>query len=129
MDNKRNEATLNRPEGDRVINAPYVFGDIDEAIRQLKEEDAWAKNDRNAITLFKGDDVTIVLTCLHEKARIDNNSVDGIFTVQLMDGRINIQSPDGDIQMKPNQFVSFHRRVDHSIEAIDDATLLLTIHK
>ena len=30
MENKRNEATLNRPEGDRVLDAPYVFINIPE---------------------------------------------------------------------------------------------------
>ena len=38
MENKRNEATLNRPEGDRVLDAPYVFINIPEFIRQLKNE-------------------------------------------------------------------------------------------
>ena len=41
MENKRNEATLNRPEGDRVLDAPYVFINIPEFIRQLKSEEAW----------------------------------------------------------------------------------------
>jgi len=40
MENKRNEATLNRPEGDRVLDAPYVFVNIPEFIRQLKSEEA-----------------------------------------------------------------------------------------
>ena len=129
MENKRNEATINRPEGDRVLDAPYVFGDIEEAIRQLKEEEAWAKNDRNAITLFKSDHVTIVLTCLHEKAAINQNSVDGELTLQLIEGKITVETADGDIEMKPGQFLSFHRRIDHSIKATDDAVLLLTVFK
>ena len=39
MENKRNEATLNRPEGDRVLDAPYVFVSLPEFIRQLKSEE------------------------------------------------------------------------------------------
>ena len=38
MEHKRNEATLNRPEGDRVLDASYVFIDINEFTRQLREE-------------------------------------------------------------------------------------------
>jgi hypothetical protein len=50
MEIKRNEATLNRPEGDRVIDAPFVFLDIPEFIHQVKKEKAWKKYDRNGIT-------------------------------------------------------------------------------
>lgn len=129
MENKRNEATINRPEGDRVIDAPYVFADLDEYTRQLKEEEAWEKNDRNSITLFKSSTSTIVLTCLHENAKIEHNPVDGLLTIQLLDGKLSVSAPDGDIEMRPRQVVFFHPGVNQSILATDDAVLLLTIQK
>ena len=126
MENKRNEATLNRPEGDRVLDAPYVFINIAEFIRQIKSEEAWQKNDRNGITIFKTGRVTMVLTCLHAKAIIKNNLVDGIFTVQVIEGIIRIKTPDGDVDMQANQIMAFHQLVDHSIEALTDSVLLFT---
>jgi hypothetical protein len=126
MENKRNEATLNRPEGDRVIDAPYVFVNIPDFIRQLKSEDAWQKNDRNSITVFKTGRVTMVLTCLHAKAVLKNNLVDGIFTIQVLEGIIRVTTPDGDIDMQTNQVMAFHQLVDHSIVAQMDSVLLLT---
>ena len=126
MENKRNEATLNRPEGDRVIDAPYVFINIPDFIRQLKSEEAWQKNDRNSITVFKTGRVTMVLTCLHAKAVLKNNLVDGIFTIQVLEGIIRIKTPDGDVDMQANQVMAFHQLVDHSIEAMIDCVLLLT---
>ena len=126
MENKRNEATLNRPEGDRVIDAPYVFINIPEFIRQLKSEDAWQKNDRNGITVFKTDRVTTVLTCLRAKAVLKDNLVDGIFTIHVIEGIVRVKSPDGDVDMQANQVVVFHQLVDHSIEAMMDSVLLLT---
>lgn len=126
MELKRNEATLNRPEGDRVIDAPYVFINIPEYIRQLNEEDTWQKNDRNGITLFKTGKVTMVLVCLHAKAVFKNNVVDGIFTIQVIEGIIRVTTPDGDVDMLANQVMAFHQLVDHSIEALTDTVLLLT---
>ena len=126
MENKRNEATLNRPEGDRVIDAPYVFVNIPDFIRQLKSEDAWQKNDRNSITVFKTGRVTMVLTCLHAKAVLKNNLVDGIFTIQVLEGIIRVTTHDGDIDMQANQVMAFHQLVDHSIVAQMDSVLLLT---
>ena len=126
MENKRNEATQNRPEGDRVLDAPYVFVNIPEFIRQLKSEEAWQKNDRNGITVFKTDRVTMVVTCLHAKAVLKNNLVDGIFTIQVLEGIIRVTTPDGEVDMQANQVMAFHQLVDHSIVALMDSVLLLT---
>jgi hypothetical protein len=126
MENKRNEATYNRPEGDRVLDAPYVFINIPEFIRQLKSEEAWQKNDRNGITVFKTGRVTMVLTCLHAKAVLKDVLVDGIFTIHVIEGIVRVKTPDGDVDMQANQVISFHQLVDHSIEAMMDSVLLLT---
>jgi hypothetical protein len=126
MENKRNEATLNRPEGDRVIDAPYVFINIPDFIRQLKSEEAWQKNDRNGITVFKTGRVTMVLTCLRARAVMHDVLVDGIFTIQVLEGIVRIKTPEGEVDMQANQAMVFHQLVDHSIEAMMDSVLLFT---
>jgi quercetin dioxygenase-like cupin family protein len=125
MEIKRNDATLNRPEGDRVLDAPYVFMDMKDRIKQLKEEHAWDKNDRNGITIFKTDKLTTVLTCLRKKAAIKDNTVDGLFQVQVLDGRIRITTDDGDTEMKEGEMIVFHPGIRHTIEALKKSTLLL----
>lgn len=126
MENKRNEATLNRPEGGRAIDAPYMFINIPGFIRQLKKEEAWQKKDRNAITVFKTGRVTMVLVCLHAKAFIKDNMVDGIFMIQVIEGIVRIGNPEGNIDLQAGQLMAFHQLVDHSVEALTDAVLLLT---
>ena len=126
MENKRNEATLSRPEGDRVIDAPYVFINTPEFIQQLMEEEAWQKNDRNAITVYKTSNMTMVLVCLHAKAVLKDNLVDGIFTIQVVEGIIKVSIPDGSVDMLPHQVIAFHQLVDHTVEALTDCVLLLT---
>lgn len=68
----------------------------------------------------------MVVVGLHEKAILKNNVVDGIVTIQVFEGRIRVTTPDGDIELKPNQIVTFHRCIDHSVEALDESVLLLT---
>ncbi len=126
MEIRRNEATINRPEGDRVLNAPYLFIDIPSFIEQVKQEKAWEKNDRNGITVFKSDQVTIVVTALQAGAEITENTVDGLLTVQLMKGDARIKTPGGDINMQAGQIISFHPGVPHSVTAISDAVFLLS---
>ena len=53
MENTIIEATYNRPEGDREIDSPVLLIDIPDLIEQIKDENAWKENDRNAITVFK----------------------------------------------------------------------------
>ena len=43
MEVKANSATRNRPDGERMLDAPYVFTDIKATIDQLKEEESWKK--------------------------------------------------------------------------------------
>jgi len=125
MEKKRNEATLNRPEGDRVIDAPYVFMNLGQFIKQLKNEEAWNKNDRNGITIFKTENVTTVLTCLHKDAMIKDNSVDGILQVHVLGGRIRVTTADGDIGMQEGEMIVFHPGIRHTIEALKKSSLLL----
>jgi quercetin dioxygenase-like cupin family protein len=125
MEIKRNEATLNRPEGDRVLDAPYVFMNLDKFIKQIKDEEAWEKSDRNSITIFKTDEVTTVLTCLHKGAAIKDNTIDGLFQVLVLDGKVRITTQDGDAEIRENEMVTFHPNVYHNIEAVKKSTLLL----
>src|SRR5215467_12850390 len=108
MEIKRNDATLNRPAGDRVLDAPFVYIDTEEFITQVKSEEAWEKNDRNAITVFKTDNLTTVLSCLHKDAVIKDNTVDGIFQVQVLDGKIRVTTDAGDTEMKEGEMMVFH---------------------
>jgi quercetin dioxygenase-like cupin family protein len=125
MEIKRNEATLNRPEGSRVLDAPYVFTNFESFVEQLTDEDAWHKNDRNGITLFKSDELTTVLTRLHKNASLHENEVDGLFQVQVLAGKINIETDDGDIEMKEGEMITFHPHIKHTIKAKKKSTLLL----
>ncbi len=125
MEMKRNEATLNRPEGDRVIDASYVVINIDEYVKQIKTEVAWDKNDRNGITVFKTDNFTSVITCLHKDAAIKDNSVDGMLQVQVLGGKVRVTTTDGDIDMQEGEMIVFHPGIRHSIEALKKSTLLI----
>ena len=126
MEIKRNEATLNRPEGDRVLDAPYVFIDIPSFVDQVKQEKAWEKNDRNGITVFKSDALTIVITALQASAEIKDNAVDGLFTIQVVKGDARVTTPDGDVDMTAGQVLTFHPLVPHAILALSDAIFLLS---
>jgi quercetin dioxygenase-like cupin family protein len=126
MDMKYNEGTINRPEGDRVLDGPLVVSDINEYMRQLQEEPAWKKYDRNGITVFKSEKLAIVLTCLHENASIIDNTVDGLLTIQVIQGKVIVRLDDGHLDLKGGQIITIHPGIRHTVEAVTEAAILLT---
>jgi quercetin dioxygenase-like cupin family protein len=123
---KANEATRNRPEGDRVLDASYVIANIEERIDQLKDEEAWDKNDRNGITLVKNDRLTIVLTCLQKGAAIERNSIDGMITIQVIDGRLEITTDADNFELKEKEIITLQPNITHSLKAVKETAFLLT---
>jgi quercetin dioxygenase-like cupin family protein len=128
MEIKRNEATRNRPQGDRVLDAPYVYADLPAFIEQVKDEKSWKKNDRNGITVFKSDDITMVISALKEGAAINENTVNGHITLHVLNGRARISTPDGEVYASDNNLITFHPNIPHSIEATTDVVLLITTY-
>ena len=125
METKYNEATLNRPEGERLLDASVLMMDFEKYISQLKNENAWEKNDRNGITVYKTNGMTIVLTCLHKNAAIEDNTVNGVLTIQVLDGTIEFIKDDHSQVLKKNQAVAIHPRIQHSIRAKKESAILL----
>ncbi len=127
MTEKYNEATNNRPEGDRPIDARFVLADIENYIDQLKEEKAWKKNDRNAITLFKSTGITIVLVALHKNATINPHSIDGVTCLHLLKGELTVDLSGESIDVDEEQLITLHPQTEHTITANKKSFFLLTV--
>jgi quercetin dioxygenase-like cupin family protein len=123
---KSNESTQNRPEGDRILDAPYVFIDIPDYISQLKSEKSWMKNDRNGITVFKSEKITLVLTALKSDAVVKDYSINGFSTIQVLEGEIKIETDEKAFRLANGQNMAFHPDLIHSIVAVSNAVILQT---
>jgi quercetin dioxygenase-like cupin family protein len=126
MNVKYNEATVNRPDGDRVIDAPYVISDLAHYSNILKEETAWEKNDRNGITLFKSDHLTVVFTALHPDAEIKDSEAKGALTIQVIEGKIKVEIGNEQFDISAGQVINLHHDTEHSIKAIDESMILIS---
>lgn len=127
MEEKHNESTINRPEGDRPVDAPFVLVDIASYIKQLKSEKAWDKNDRNSITVFKSDKLRIVLIALHKKAEMHTEHPQNILSIQLLKGKIKLFTGDKTTTVEEEQIFVLHENISYKIEAVKKAVFLLTI--
>ena len=88
MENKSNEATPQRPEGDRMLDASLVTMDLNKLIEQVRTETTWKDSDRNSITIFKSSTMRIVLLGLHEGAALKTHTANGIISVQVLEGHL-----------------------------------------
>jgi hypothetical protein len=122
-----NEATINRPEGDRALDAPVVLADIPTFIKQLKSEKAWEEGDRNSITLFKNGRMRIVLVAMHKHAEMTTERPENIFSIQVLNGRLQIETTNGSIDAYEEQLVALHKNIDYKITAVKKSVFLLTI--
>lgn len=127
MEVRYNESTINRPEGDRVIDAPLVLVDIPSYIKQLKRERAWEENDRNSITVFKGDKLRIVLVAMHKKAEMHTDHPENVFSLQMIEGRIKLYTNEKTIKVGKDELFVIHENISYRIEAVKKAVFLLTV--
>jgi quercetin dioxygenase-like cupin family protein len=127
MENKSNQATPQRPEGDRMLNASLVDMDLNKFIQQVKKEPSWADSDRNSITIFKSDSMRIVLMGLHEKAELKTHTANGVISVQVLEGKISFVTGERTVMLEKGQMIALQPKVPHSVTAIDESFFLLTL--
>lgn len=131
MDTKFNESTHNRPWGERPIDAPLVPIDLHAYAQELMLEEAWQKNDRNAITVFKTDHTTIVLVALHKDAEVKPGNLESaaIIHLQVMEGRISFHTTLEKLELNRGQMVVLHEHIPYSAIALEESVCLLTLTK
>lgn len=124
---KSNDATPQRPEGERILNAPLVEMDVPAFIDQIKNETTWADSDRNSITIFKSEVMTIVLIGLHENAELKPHKANGTLSVQVLEGKIEFSTEHQSIEIEKGQMIALQENLMHSVKASTDSFFLLTL--
>ena len=127
MEEKSNEATIQRPQGDRIMDAPLVTINLGSFIAQIKAEKAWKDSDRNAITVFKTDGMRIVLIALHKDAEMKKHTADGMISVQVMEGQILFTTEEQSVELGQGEMLALHKNVPHSVLAREETIFLLTL--
>lgn len=127
MEEKMNESTPQRPEGERMVNAPLVGIDLPKFMEQIKTETAWLNGPRNAITVFKSDHLRIVLIALHSGAELPTHAADGMISVQVLEGRLRFGTEEESVPLDKGQMVALHKGIPHSVLALEESMFLLTL--
>ena len=127
MDEKYNEATAQRPQGDRTMDAPLVSINLGSFIEQIRNEKTWEDSDRNAITVFKTNGMRIVLIALHKNAELSRHTANGIISVQVLEGQMIFTTDQQSVELSKDQLLTLHQGIPHSIVAKEETVFLLTL--
>lgn len=127
MENKANEATPQRPGGNRILNAQLVEMDLNKFIDQIKSEATWKTSDRNSLTIFKSETMRIVLMGLHENAELKAHKANGVISVQTLEGKVNFATEQQIVIIEKGQMITLEANVFHSVTALKESFFLLTL--
>lgn len=127
MENKSNDATPQRPDGERILNAPLVKMNLYEFIEQIKNETPWTDSDRKSVTIFKSETMRIVLIGLHENAELKPHKANGVISVQVLEGKINFVTEQQTSLIEKGQMIALHENITHSVLALTETFFLLTL--
>lgn len=122
-----NEASSQHHEGDRFLNASLVTLDLNHFVEQLRAAPAWKESDRNSMTIFKSDQLRIVLIGLHEGAELKTHTANGIITVQVLEGQMKFIAEPQTVGLQKGQMVTLQKQVPHSVVALKETFFLLTL--
>lgn len=127
MEEKFNEATAQRPQGERTIDALLVTINLLSFIEQIRNEKAWEDSDRNAITVFKTNGMRIVLIALHKNAEMIKHTADGLISVHVLEGQMIFNTDEQSIELGKGQMLALHKGIAHSVVAKEETIFLLTL--
>lgn len=127
MESKSNQATPLRPEGERILDAALVQMDLAHFINQIQNELTWKESDRNSVTIFKSDNMRIVMIGLHEGAELKTHTAKGVISVQVLEGHIRFTTDTQEAELKKSQMLALHKNIPHSVFALKESFFLLTL--
>jgi len=119
--------TRPHPEFERSLHGPLQSFDVDAEVTRLRQEKAWQEGRRNAITLRKGEGLSVVLLVMKDGDRLDEHSAPGPITVSVHEGRIRFSAGDKDVEAEAGTVLACDAGVRHSVEALGDAVCLLNV--
>ena len=122
---------------DKAFERPYRPLNVDDSwiesfplkamARQLMDEDAFAESGRNALTLVRGDEMTVVLTVIRAGTALHEHRAPGPATVIPLSGNIRMLGGNEKMPLEPGSAVSFTADVLHAVEAVEDSAFLIVI--
>jgi quercetin dioxygenase-like cupin family protein len=115
------------PITERLLDAPLLTFDLAPLVAQLKGEESWHTGVRNAMTLYKGPGLRIVLIAMHANTTIPSHRADGPISVQVLEGVLTFRAEAHAVTLRAGQILTLLAGIPHVVEAEAESAFLLTM--
>lgn len=95
--------------------------------RQLKTGPEWHSKKRNSATVFKSDDLHVLLMAMHAVTRMVGHKVDVPLTIHVLEGRIKVITNKDVMALEKGALLVLEAGIAHEIEAVKESVFLLTL--
>ena len=127
MENKSTEQDHQRPDGNRLLDASLFRMDLNQFADQIKNEAGWKTGDKNSITVYKSENLRIVLIGLHKEAELKKHTAIGTISVQVLEGKIRFSTEEESVELTKGEMIALHKQIPHQVQAIEESIFLLTV--
>ncbi|MDO6391733.1 cupin domain-containing protein [Pontibacter sp. BT731] len=94
---------------------------------ELKGEENWQKIGRGSRTILKSEALRILLNVMQAGSEIKPHQAPGPISVQVIEGRIRFSTDEESVELAKGQMLTLQPHVKHRVEALEEATFLLTV--
>jgi quercetin dioxygenase-like cupin family protein len=108
-------------------NKALLTIDLSALALELKGEESWKKSERGSRTIFKSETMRILLNVMQAGSEIKPHQAPGPISVQVIEGRIRFNTEAEVVVLAEGQLLTLQEHVCHSVEALEEATFLLTV--
>lgn len=101
---------------------------LDEQIAALQAEDAYQQGRMNQTALVQEKPLRAALFVFHAGNRLPDHHAPGPISIQVLRGHIVFSTEEGaNEDMKPGDMLSLAAGIVHTVDALEDSAILLTI--
>jgi quercetin dioxygenase-like cupin family protein len=119
---------LNEGQALRPAEGGCIQVKLDEQAARLRRQLDDSGRDREAVSLVKDYGLNVMMMSLRQGVRLHEHITKGPLALQVISGRINfkVNASGVAIEVAAGSMVALDREIIHSVEALEDSTLLLT---
>ena len=108
-----------------TLKSEQLLIDLGEAAARLRDQADG--QDRRSVTLVRESGLSVVLLHLRAGTALDEHAAPGAITIQVIAGHARAHGDGDTIELPTGSLVAFDAQVRHSVEAIEDSAILITL--
>jgi quercetin dioxygenase-like cupin family protein len=101
--------------------------DLESQLARLRADAPIRAHGRDSLTLVRDPDFDLVLVALNAGASLSEHRAPGPISVIVLDGRVALTAHGERLELGPHGLVTLPARVPHSLEALEESAILITI--